>query len=332
MDTQQIVLVSRPQNFPGLDNFKMERIVLPQLQEDEVLVEGLYYSVDPYMRGRMNDSKSYISSYQIGDPIIGGVVSKVIESSSAKIKPGDFVLGRLPWRTRTITPAKGLQKIESTQFPLSYYLGVLGMPGLTAYFGLLDIGKPKAGQTVVVSGAAGAVGLVVGQIALLQGCRVVGIAGSEKKVEQLKTEYGFDEAINYKTSVNIMQALGQACPRGVDVYFDNVGGEISDAVINHLNFQGRVAVCGQISLYNRPDTPLGPRLEPQLLSRSALMQGFMVSNYQDRFGEGYQQLSRWVKEGKVKYPETILKGFEQLPAALIGLFKGENMGKMIVQA
>ncbi|HAH23221.1 MAG TPA: NADP-dependent oxidoreductase [Prolixibacteraceae bacterium] len=331
MDTLQIVLASRPQEFPNLDNFKTERIVLPDVQEDEVLVEGLYYSVDPYMRGRMNDSKSYISSYQIGEPIIGGVVGKAIESKSDKIKPGDIVLGRLPWRTRTVASIKGLQKIEYTQFPLSYFLGVLGMPGLTAYFGLLDIGKPKAGQTVVVSGAAGAVGIVVGQIAVIQGCRVLGIVGSDKKAEHLKTEYGFDEAINYKTSPDLIQAVGQACPRGVDIYFDNVGGEISDAVISHLNFQARIAICGQISLYNSPGTPIGPRLQPQLLSRSAMAQGFIVSNYQDRFGEGFQQLVRWVKEGKIKYPETIVKGFEQLPSALIGLFKGDNMGKMIVK-
>lgn len=332
MNTQQIVLTSRPQNFPGLDNFKIEGIDLPNIEEDELLVEGLYYSVDPYMRGRMNDSKSYISPYQIGEPIIGGIVAKVIESKSDKIKPGDIILGRLPWRKRTVTKAKGIQKIEPAQFPLSYFLGVLGMPGLTAYFGLTDIGKPKAGQTVVVSAAAGAVGIVVGQIAVLQGCRVVGITGSDEKMERLKTEYGFDEAINYKTSANLTKAIGLACPRGVDIYFDNVGGEISDAVISHLNFQSRMPICGQISHYNSTGTPMGPRLQQQLLLRSARAQGFIVSDYQERFGEGFQQLSRWVKEGKVKYPETIIKGFEQLPAAFLGLFKGENMGKMIVQA
>ena len=331
MDTQQIVLASRPQGNPSLNNFRNEKIKLPKVMENEVLVEGLFYSVDPYMRGRMNDSKSYISSYQIGEPIIGGVVSRVIESKSDKIKPGDILLGRLPWQVRTVAPSRGLQKIESSQFSLSYYLGVLGMPGLTAYFGLLDIGKPKAGQTVVVSGAAGAVGVVVGQIAAIHGCRVVGITGSDEKVEQLKTSYRFDEAINYKTTSNLSQALGQACPRGVDVYFDNVGGETSDAVISQLNFLARVPICGQISLYNYTDTPKGPRLELQLLARNAMAQGFIVSNYQNRFGEGFQQLVKWVKEGKIKYPETIVKGFDQLPAAFMGLFTGDNMGKMIVQ-
>ncbi|HEY3369764.1 MAG TPA: NADP-dependent oxidoreductase [Prolixibacteraceae bacterium] len=331
MDTQQIVLASRPLEYPSLEHFKNEKIKLPKVNDDELLVEGLFYSVDPYMRGRMNDSKSYISSYQIGEPLVGGVVAKVIESQSDKIKSGDIVLGRLPWRIRTVTSITGLQKIDSRQFPLSYYLGVLGMPGLTAYFGLLDIGKPKAGQTVVVSGAAGAVGVVVGQIASIKGCRVVGIAGSDEKVDRLQTEYGFDQAINYKTTLDLRQSLAQACPRGVDIYFDNVGGEISDAVITQLNFQARIPVCGQISLYNSPAADLGPRLQPQLLARSAIAQGFMVSNYQNRFGEGFQQLSKWVKEGKVKYPETIIKGFDQLPVALIGLFKGENMGKMIVQ-
>lgn len=294
--------------------------------------QGMYYSVDPYMRGRMNDSKSYISSYQIGEPIIGGVVSRVIESKSDKLKPGDVLLGRLPWRMRTVVSTKGLQKIESTLFPLSYYLGVLGMPGLTAYFGLLDIGKPKAGQTVVISGAAGAVGVVVGQIAAIYGCRVVGITGSDEKVLRLKTEFGFDEGINYKSIADLTLVIAHACPLGVDIYFDNVGGEISDAIISQLNFQARIPICGQISLYNSGVATTGPRLEPQLLSHSAIAQGFLVSNYQNRFGEGFQQLVRWIKEGKLKYPETIIKGFDQLPAAFIGLFKGENMGKMIVEA
>jgi len=260
------------------------------------------------------------------------VVSRVIESKSDKIKPGEILLGRLPWRRQNVTSAKGLQKIESTLFPLSYYLGVLGMPGLTAYFGLLDIGNPKAGQTVVVSGAAGAVGVVVGQIAAIYGCRVVGITGSDEKVERLKTEFRFDEVINYKTSTDLKQSIAQACPHGVDVYFDNVGGEISDAVFSFLNFQARIPVCGQISLYNCAVMPSGPRILPQLLSRSAMAQGYIVSNYQNRFGEGFQQLIRWLKEGKLKYPETIIKGFDQLPAAFIGLFKGENIGKMIVEA
>lgn len=332
MKTRQIVLASRPKGYPSLDNFRIEKITLPNLQEDEVLVQGLYYSVDPYMRGRMNDAKSYISTFQLDEPISGGVVAKVIKSKAAQFKADDLVLGRLPWHEHTIVPAKGLQKIDSRLYPFSYYLGVLGMPGLTAYFGLLDICKPKGGQTVVVSGAAGSVGVVVGQIASIQECRVVGIAGSDEKTNRLITEYRFDEAINYKTTTDLKSSLARSCPYGVDIYFDNVGGEISDAVFSQLNFQSRVAVCGQISLYNVSEILTGPRIEPTILASSAMMQGFMVSNYQSRFGEGFQQLGRWIKEGKLKSPETIMKGFEQLPRAFIGLFKGENMGKMVVEA
>ena len=332
METRQIILASRPIGLPTLDNFKFENTTLPELKEDQVLVEAMYYSVDPYMRGRMNDAKSYISSFETDKPIEGGVVAKVIESKSSDFKPGDLVFGRLPWRLQTVVAAKGLQSINETIAPASYYLGILGMPGLTAYFGLMDIGKPTEGQTVVVSGAAGAVGVVVGQIAKIHGCRVVGIAGSDEKINILKSDYEFDDAINYKTTPDLKKALAQSCPNGVDIYFDNVGGEISDAVISQINFKARIIVCGQISLYNSSEIPTGPRLQPQLLSHSALMQGFIVSDYQNRFGEGLHQLVKWIKDGNIKYMETKLKGFDQLPNALIGLFKGENMGKMIVEA
>lgn len=332
MKTRQIVLASRPQGTPTLNNFSIEQVELPALNEDEVLLQGAYYSVDPYMRGRMNDAKSYISTFEINQPISGGVVAKVIESNVASIKTGTYVMGRLPWRELFNAPVKLLQVINADIAPPSYYLGILGMPGLTAYFGLLDICKPKAGQTGVVSGAAGAVGIVAGQLAKIQGCRVIGITGSDEKSSLLKSELGFDDTINYKTTPDLKQALAKACPLGIDFYFDNVGGEISDAVLSLINTHARIAICGQISLYNATDIPVGPRLQPQLLSRSAMMQGFTVSNYQNRFGEGFQRLSRWLKEGKIQYRETILKGFDQLPAAFIGLFKGENMGKMIVEA
>lgn len=332
MKTKQIVLSERPEGFPTLNNFRTENVELPEIQENEVLVEGLYYSVDPYMRGRMNDAKSYISTFQIDEPLSGGVVGKVIQSKATALKEGDLVLGRLPWRPLNVVHVRELQKINTNIAPPSYFLGILGMPGLTAYFGLMDICKPKAGETGVISGAAGAVGIVAGQIAKIMGCRVVGIAGSDEKVELLKSEFGFDEVINYKTTPDMKEALAKACPYGVHFYFDNVGGEIADAVMSLINFQARIAICGQISLYNNTEIPTGPRLQPQLLSKSAMMQGFMVSNYQDRFGEGFQRLSKWIKEGDLKYQETIIKGFERLPAAFIGLFSGENKGKMIVEA
>jgi NADPH-dependent curcumin reductase CurA len=328
--TKQIILSSRPKGIPVLGNFEIKNIELPELKDNEILLETMFLSVDPYMRGRMNDAKSYAPPYEIGKPITGGVIAKVIKSNAAKFKENDLVTGNLPWQQYCITTEEGLLKINSSLAPPSYFLGILGMPGLTAYFGFLHIGKPKTGDTVVVSGAAGAVGIVVGQIAKLKGCRLVGIAGSDEKVKILKEEFGFDEVINYKKSTNIKKSIAEVCPKGVDIYFDNVGGEISDAVISNINFHARIVLCGQIALYNNIDVPMGPRLQPMLLTRSVLMQGFIIGNYQTQFSEGYNQLSLWLKEGKLKYKETIVKGFDNLPDALLGLFEGDNIGKMIV--
>ncbi len=332
MATQQIVLASRPKGTPTIANFRFENIELPEVQTGELLLQGMYYSVDPYMRGRMNDVKSYSPPFQIDNAIEGGVVAKVIESKSANFKAGDIVLGALPWRKQMVASEKAVQKIDTGIAPPSYYLGILGMPGLTAYFGLMDIGKPKAGETVVVSGAAGAVGVVVGQIAKIQGCRVIGIAGTDEKIALLKKDFSFDDAINYKTTSNLKAAIAALCPNGVDIYFDNVGGEVSDAVVANINFHARIPLCGQISLYNSTEQPVGPRLQPMLLTRSVLLQGFIISNFQSRFPEGVQHLAQWVKEGKLKFTETIVHGFDQLPTGLLGLFKGENTGKMIVEA
>ncbi len=331
MQIKQIVLKSRPSGVPTDANFAIEEISLSNLQAGEVHLKGLYYSVDPYMRGRMNDAKSYTPPFQINQPISGGAVAEVIESKDENFKKGDIVTGMLPWANETIINAKGLQKIDATIAPASYYLGILGMPGLTAYFGLVDIAKPQSGETVVVSGAAGAVGIIVGQIAKIYGCHVVGIAGSDEKIALLKDRFGFDHGINYKTEKNLVQAIADSCPKGIDIYFDNVGGEISDAVIKNINFHARIPLCGQISLYNAKEIPVGPRLQPMLLTKSVLMQGFIVSNYQKRFAEGIKELSQWVKEGKLTYTETIMEGFENLPKALIGLFSGDNSGKMIVK-
>ena len=331
MITKQIVLFSRPNGKPVMENFQTNDFELPEIKDKEVLLEAMFLSVDPYMRGRMNDAKSYTPPFEIGKPITGGVVAKVLKSNSANFKENDIVTGNLPWQQHCIATENGLIKIDTSVAPASYYLGILGMPGLTAYFGLMHIGKPKAGETVVVSGAAGAVGIVVGQIAKLKGCRVVGIAGSDEKVKLLKEEFGFDEVINYKTSADIKKAIAAACPKAVDVYYDNVGGEISDAVISNINFNARIVLCGQIALYNSTEIPMGPRLQPMLLTRSVLMQGFIVSNYQSQFEEGLSHLSLWLKEGKLKYKETIVKGFDKLPTALIGLFSGDNTGKMIIE-
>ncbi len=331
MTTKQIVLASRPKGLPASENFRMENVDLPELKDGEILLKGMYYSVDPYMRGRMNDAKSYTPPFEIDKPLNGGVIGKVAESKSGNYKSGDVVVGMSPWRQDFIATENDVRKIDINLAPASYYLGILGMTGLTAYFGLMHIGKPKTDETVVVSGAAGAVGIVVGQIAKLQGCHVVGIAGSDEKIKLLTTEFGFDEGINYKTTPDMNKAIAAACPKGVDVYFDNVGGEISDAVIKNINFHARIPLCGQISLYNSTETPMGPRLQPMLLTRSVLMQGFIIGNFQDRFPEGIKMLAQWIREGKLKFTETIEHGFENLPKALLGLFKGENTGKMIVE-
>jgi NADPH-dependent curcumin reductase CurA len=332
MKATQVVLESRPLGIPSFDNFRFEEIEIQPLKDGEILIQPIYISVDPYMRGRMNDVKSYVSPYEVNKPITGGIVGRVAESKNSLYSPGDIVQGNtLPWVTKIIHEGKGLQKINPDIAPISYYLGILGMPGLTAYFGLLDIGQPKSGETVVISGAAGAVGSVVGQIAKIKGCKVVGLVGSEEKVKLLKEQFGFDVAINYKSSKNLRKDIKAACPNDIDIYFDNVGGEISDAVLPNLNFKSRLAVCGQISLYNETRMQLGPRFLPIILTRSILVKGYIVNEYSERFPEGIQQLTEWVTEGKLKFKETFVKGFDKLPEAFLGLFSGQNQGKMLVQ-
>jgi hypothetical protein len=328
---RQFILVKRPQGMPDMSVFKMIETPIPTPGENEVLVRTLYLSVDPYMRGRMNDVKSYARPFQLNEVLTGGVVGRVVESRHKGFYPGDYVVNRMGWADYSVARGEELTKIDPNLAPITTALGVAGMPGLTAYFGLLDIGKPKAGETVVVSGAAGAVGSVVGQIAKIKGCRAVGIAGSDEKVNYLINELGFDAAINYKTTANLRSDLSKACPDGVDIYFDNVGGEISDAVIPLLNFHSRIALCGQIALYNLEKPDIGPRYQPHLLTRSVLMKGFIVSDYAERHAEGTAQLSAWLKDGKLKYHETIIDGLENAPKAFLGLFKGENLGKMLVK-
>ena len=327
---RQIILKSRPKGLPTQANFEITETKLPALNEGELLVKSKFISVDPYMRSRMSDAKSYVPSFEVGKPMDGGVVAEVIESRHADFIVGDAILGHLQWQEIQTVKAESVTKLDK-KVPLSYYLGILGMPGLTAYFGLNEIGKPVAGETVVVSGAAGAVGMVVCQIARLKGCRVVGIAGSDEKNAYLKNVLKVDEVINYHTEKNIKSAIARACPDGVDVYYDNVGGEISDAVISNINKYARIVLCGQISVYNNVDIPVGPRPQPIMVKKSALMQGFIVSNYSSRFGEGVKQLAQWLGEGKLTYQETIVKGFETLPETFLGLFQGKNTGKMLVE-
>lgn len=331
MENFQFVLASRPIGLASSDNFRKEKILLNELQDNEVLLKSWYFSVDPYMRGRMNSVKSYAASFEVDQPIKGSIVARVIESKSKSLLAGDIVVGLLPWATYSIEKAEKLRKIDVKNVPASYYLGILGMPGITAYFGMMEICKPVKGETVVVSGAAGAVGIVAGQIAKIQGSRVIGIAGSDEKCKLLKEQFGFDETINYKTSKSIRKDLAILCPDGVDAYYDNVGGEITEAVVANLDFHARIALCGQISQYNNSKPYMGYSILPHLLTRSVLLQGFIVSNYSARFEEAYAQLTKWVNEGTLKYTETVIDGFDKLPEAFLGLFTGKNLGKMLIK-
>jgi NADPH:quinone reductase len=326
-----IILEKRPAGKPQLSDFKFTDTELPLIGANEVLLKTSLVSVDPYLRGRMSDAKSYSAPFQLQQPISSGIVAEVLESNNVAYTKGDFVSGLLEWKEFQKSEGKGLLKVDPAKAPLSAYLGVLGMTGLTAYLGLTEIGRPKKGETLVVSGAAGAVGSIVGQIGKLLGCRVVGIAGTDEKAEMLKAKYGFDAAINYTTTANMKEAIATACPDGVDVYFDNVGGEITDGVLANINQLARIIICGSISVYNETSVPMGPRVETTLVKNSALMQGFIVSNYAAKFPEAISQLSSWLQAGKLTYSETIIDGFDQIPQAFIGLFEGQNNGKMIVK-
>jgi NADPH-dependent curcumin reductase CurA len=330
MQNKEIRLRSRPAGMPGLENFEFVTSETPTLDEGEVLVRTQYISVDPYLRGRMRAGRSYVPPFEIGDVLVSGVVGEVVESRAPDFANGDIVTGMLGWRLGNVAKAGELRKVDPRVAPVTTALGVLGMPGLTAYFGLLDIGQPKEGETVVVSGAAGAVGMTVCQLAKIKGCRVVGIAGSDEKNDYLRAELGVDAVINYKTE-NVARALQAACPARIDVYFDNVGGEISDAVMPLLNQGARIVICGQISLYNLDRPDVGPRPQAYLLINSAVMKGFIITAYAARFSEGVTQLAQWLAAGKLKYVETIAEGFENTPQAFIGLFSGDNLGKQIVK-
>jgi hypothetical protein len=279
----------------------------------------------------MNDRPSYVPPFALNEVMNGGVVGDVVESTSKMFVAGNVVTGNFDWADFSVAPETDVRKIDPDSAPISTALGILGMPGLTAYFGLLVIGRPLPHETVVVSAAAGAVGTVVGQIAKIYGCTVVGIVGSDTKAAYLTDELGFDAAINYRTSGDLRSALKKVCPNGVDIYFDNVGGEISDSVLSLINDKARIPVCGQISLYNEEHVPLGPRLQPLLLVHGALMKGFIVRNYADRFEEGRRRLTHWLREKRLTYTEDIIEGLENTPKAFIGLFGGENLGKQLVK-
>ena len=329
--SREIRLRSRPHGIPTADNFALVSIDLPAPSEGQVLVRNRFISVDPYMRGRMRDTRSYTPPFALDEPLTGGAVGEVVSSASDQFAQGDFVLHMLGWREYALVDARGLTKVDPSLAPLQSYLGVLGMPGMTAYVGLLDIGKPQPGETVFVSGAAGAVGSQVCQIAKIQGCRVVGTAGSAAKTRWLEEVAGVDAAINYKATSNLRRALKQACPDGIDVYFENVGGVHLEAALQYMNNFGRIAVCGMISMYNATSAQPGPANLALMIGRRLLMQGFIVSDHPERRDDFLRDVSGWMREGKLKWEETILEGIEHAPEAFIGLFHGENLGKMLVR-
>lgn len=329
---KSINLKQRPVGTPTLSDFEFKELDNElKVSDGELLLEAKYISVDPYLRGRMSDAKSYVPPFKVGEPISSGIVAEVLESKNGNFQKGDFVSGLLQWKEKQISTGEGLQKIDKSKAPLSAFLGIVGMTGLTAYLGLHEIGKPKKGETLVVSGAAGAVGSVVGQIGKILGLNVIGIAGTDEKIDMLKSEFGFDHGINYKTTKDMKAAIKEAAPNGVDVYFDNVGGPISDAVLFNINQFARIIVCGAISVYNKTELPMAVAVQPFLVKNSALMQGFIVSNYADKFPQAMKQLSTWLGEEKLTYKETIVEGFDNTPQAFLDMMDGKNKGKMIVK-
>ena len=321
-------LASRPTGWVTEDNFKLVESEAPRPKDGEVLVKNLWLSLDPYMRGRMNDVKSYVPPVQIGEVMVGQTAGEVVESKDPAFKPGDKALAA-GWQLYSCMKGSDLIKVEPGRMPLSYYLGVLGMPGMTAYFGLKEIGAPKPGETVVVSAASGAVGSVVGQLAKIAGCRVVGIAGGPQKCGYVVKELGFDACVDYKAG-NLYRDLKEACPKGVDVVFENVGGEILDTLLRLMNLHSRIIVCGLISEYNATEPYAYKSLRSVLVNRIK-MQGMIVFDWKDRYGEGIQTLAGHIAQGKLKYRESVVEGIENAPKGFIALLKGGNFGKQLVK-
>lgn len=328
---RQITLASRPVGFPKASDFKLVESPIPTPKAGEILVRTIYLSVDPYQRGRMSDAPSYARPVQIGEVMTGEIVGKVVTSHHPEFREGDIVAGLLGWQEYALSDGSNVRKVDPSLAPISTALYVLGMPGLTAYFGLLDIGKPQPGETVVISGAAGAVGSLVGQIAKIKGCRAVGIAGGDDKIDYIVKELGFDAAFNYKIVENYQEKLKELCPNGIDVYFDNVGGSITDAIFPLINVKARIIICGQISQYNLEKPESGPRFLRYLIIKRARIEGFLVFDYASRYKEGLKQLAEWMKMGQLKYREDIVEGIENAPEAFMGMLKGRNIGKQLVK-
>ncbi len=327
MNNKRVVLASHPTGWVSEANFRIEEAPLAPPGEGEVLVKNLWLSLDPYMRGRISTARSYVKGVSVGEVMVGQTVGEVMESRHPGFKAGDKVLTQLGWQLFGV--AQDLIKIEPRGAPLSYYLGILGMPGMTAYFGLKELGQPKAGETVVVSAASGAVGSVVGQLAKLAGCRAVGIAGGRAKCDYVTRELGFDACVDYK-SENLAQALKRECGKGIDVYFENVGGEMLDTLLAQMNLFSRVVVCGMISQYNVTE-PYGVKNLRYVLTQRIRMQGMIVFDWKDRYGEALGALAGLLAQNKLKYRESVVQGLENAPRGLIELLQGKNFGKQLVK-
>lgn len=329
---KEIVLAEYPKGVPTENTFRIQDIPMPKLEPGQVLLKSLFVSVDPGMRGFMDKGKDDAAGlkFALNKPITSRSVAQVIESKNDDFPKGTIIHGRLAWQKYQAFETAALEKVNPDLAPVSTSVSILGVPGLTAYFGITEIGKAKKGETVVVSGAAGAVGSVAVQVAKIFGCKVIGIAGSRKKIEYLENELGIDKGINYKSG-NLNEAIKEACPEGVDVFFDNVGGEVFDAVFENINRKARIVVCGQISEYNSSETPSGPRPQQVLIKKSARMEGFVVFDFKDEFAVAKKQIADWLNSGKIMYKEHLTEGFKNIPAAFIGLFSGENIGKQMVK-
>ena len=324
---QRILLANRPTGEPQASDFQWVETAVPEIGSGQFLVRSHYLSLDPYMRGRMSEAKSYAKPVELGEVMFGGAVGEVVTSRHPKFKAGDMVVGTFGWQLYAVSGGAGVRKIMDRSLPLSAYLGVVGMPGVTAYVGLLDIGQPKSGETVVVSAAGGAVGGIVGQIARIHGCRAVGIAGGPEKCRYVVEDLGFDACVDYKAG-RLKEDVKEATPQGIDVYFDNVGGEILDTILRRMNAFGRIPLCGMISQYNATQ-PYGVKNTRSLLINRIKLQGFLVFDYAARWPAVTEVLSQWVSEGKIKYRETVADGLQSAPEAFIGILAGKNFGKQI---
>jgi len=330
MSNTQIKLAQRPVGLPTADTFTIEKNPIPVIEEGEVLLKTKYISLDPAMRGWMNDARSYIPPVGIGEVMRAGTVSEVVESKHGKYQVGDILVGNAGVQEYIKTDGRGYHQVDPRLAPLPVFLGTLGMPGFTGYFGLTRIGEPKAGETVLVSGAAGAVGSIVGQIAKIKGCRVVGIAGGQEKCDYIINELGFDAAIDYKAG-NLRADMKAACPQGIDVYFDNVGGEILDMALTRLNMHARIIICGAISQYNNTTPVKGPANYLSLLVSRAKMQGMVVFDYAQDYGIAAQEMAGWMQEGKLKSREDVYEGIENFHETFLRLFSGKKMGKLVLK-